>query len=185
MSSYSKCDWLLHDSFILTNVCKFKSHNVRRVFHIPILIVHPICGWASVVSPSCVMTENPSIFSSQSNDLRCICTHPRSLSSRGQGPLRDSSDSLILVLESVTRDGWLVISGFGSGSQKGLLSLIYRSISHRVFCVIYLHQNKKRRKSGENMSHYNRVPPSFFILFSPFHSTEVVVVVESPYSQYS
>ncbi len=105
MSANSKCDWLLHDSRILTNVSMFRPHSVRRVFHIPLLIVYPICGWASVVSPSCVMTENPSIFSSQSNDLRCICTHPRPLSSCGQGPLRGPSNSVILVLESVTRGG--------------------------------------------------------------------------------
>ena len=58
----------------------------------PLLIVHPICGWTSVVSPSCVMTENPSIFSSHSSDLRCICTRPRPLSSCGQGPLREPSN---------------------------------------------------------------------------------------------
>ena len=105
MFAYSKCDWLLHDSCILSNVSMFMPHSARRVFHMPLLIVHPICGWASVVSPSCVMTENPSIFSSQSIDLRCICTHPRPLSSCGQGPLREPSDSVILVLESVTRGG--------------------------------------------------------------------------------
>ncbi len=52
------------------------------------------------------------------NDLRCICIHPRPLSSRGQGPVRAPSDKEILVLESVTRGGWLVINGFGSGSHR-------------------------------------------------------------------
>ena len=105
MSAHSRWDWLLHDSCILSNVPMFRPHSVRKVFHIPLLIVNPFGGWASVVSPSCVMTENPSIFSSQSNDLHCICTHPRPLSSCGQGPLRESSISVILVLDSVTRDG--------------------------------------------------------------------------------
>ena len=81
-----------HDSCILINVSMFRSHNVRRQFHIP-LVVHPIWGWPSVVSPSCVIIENPSIFSSQNKDLGCICTHPRSLSSHGQGPLRDIRNS--------------------------------------------------------------------------------------------
>ncbi len=80
------------------------SHVVRRVFHIPLVIVHPSCGWARVVSPSLVMIEKPSIFSSHSNDLRC--------------PVRAPSDKEILVLESVTRVGWLAISGFGSGSHR-------------------------------------------------------------------
>jgi len=120
MSAYSKCDWLSHDSRILTNVAMFRTHNVRRVLHIPLVIVHPIWGWASVVSPSCVMIENPSIFSFHKKDLRCICTHPRPLSSRGQGPLKDPSDSEILVLESVTWGGWLVITGFGSDSHVAL-----------------------------------------------------------------
>ncbi len=93
-------------------------HVVRRVFHFPLVIVHPSCELARVVSPSLVMVEKPSIFSSHSNDLRCIRTHPRPLSSRGQGPVRAPSDKEILVLESVTRDGWLTISGFGSGSHR-------------------------------------------------------------------
>ena len=42
MSEYSKCDWLLHDSCILINVVMFKPHSVRRGFHIPLVIVHPI-----------------------------------------------------------------------------------------------------------------------------------------------
>ena len=64
-----------------------------------------------------MMIEKPTILSSHSSDLRCICTHPRPLSSRGQGPERAPSDSEILVLESVTLSGWLAISGFGSGSH--------------------------------------------------------------------
>ena len=107
----------MHESWILVSVAIVGPHVVRRVFHIPLVIVHPICGWVRVVSPSLVMIEKPSIFSSHSSDLRCICTHPRPLSSRGQGPERAPSDSEILVLESVTRSGWLVISGFGSGSH--------------------------------------------------------------------
>ena len=106
-SALSRRDWDLHESWILVSVAIVGPHVVRRVFHIPLAIVHPSCGWARVVSPSLVMIEKPSIFSSHSNDLRCICTHPRPLSSRGQGPVRAPSDKEILVLESVTR--WVVI----------------------------------------------------------------------------
>ena len=107
-------------------------HIVRRVFHIPLAIVHPSYGWARVVSPSLVTIEKPSIFSSHSNDLRCICIHPRPLSSRGQGPVRAPSDKEILVLESVTRGGWLAISGFGSGSHRTFLQVLFLEKHHQV-----------------------------------------------------
>jgi hypothetical protein len=46
MSVYSKCDWFLHDSCILTqlnvSMSRVRSHIVRRVFHIPLVIVLPI-----------------------------------------------------------------------------------------------------------------------------------------------
>ena len=64
-----------------------------------------------------MIIENESIFSSQNRDLRCICTHPRPLSSFEQRPLRESCDKGIIILESVIRCGWLVISGRGSGSH--------------------------------------------------------------------
>ena len=113
----SRRDWDLHELCILVSVVIVGPHIVRRVFHIPLVMVHPNCGWARVVSPSLVMIEKPSIFSSHSSDLRCICTQPRPLSSRGQGLERAPSESEILVLESVTRSGWLAINGFGSGSH--------------------------------------------------------------------
>ena len=47
-----------------------------EVFHVPLMIVHPIldeCG--SVVRPSWVMTEEPSIVSCQRSDFYCNWTH--------------------------------------------------------------------------------------------------------------
>jgi hypothetical protein len=127
---------------------------VGRVFHIPLAIVHPSCGWARVVSPSLVTIEKPSIFSSHSNDLHCICIHPGPLSSRGQGPVRAPSDKEILVLESVTRGGWLAISGFGSGSHRTFSSgVIFGEISssNRVLGCTLSHVSSRRltRTSGQ------------------------------------
>ena len=81
------------------------------------------------MSPSCVIIENPSIYSSQNRDLRCICTHPRPLSSLGQGPLREPSDKGILMLESVIRGGWLAISGRGSGSHVAMSGSVTLGVS--------------------------------------------------------
>ena len=99
------------------------------------------------MSPSLVTIEKPSIFSSHSNDLRCICIHPRPLSSRGQGPVRAPSDKEILVLESVTRGGWLAISGFGSGSHITFSSVVIlgeTSSSNRALGCTLPHVSSRR-----------------------------------------
>ena len=54
-SALSRRDWVLHDSWILVIVAMVGPHVVRRVFHIPLVMVHPSCGWARVVSPSLVI----------------------------------------------------------------------------------------------------------------------------------
>ena len=51
-------------SWIFFSVCGVISHVVRRVFHIPLAIDHPSLGCVSIVRPSCVTTEDPSIVSS-------------------------------------------------------------------------------------------------------------------------
>ena len=89
-----------------------------------------------------MIIENPSIFSSQNRDLRCICTHPRPLSSLGQGPLRETSDNEIVVLESVIRGGWLDISGRGSGSHIAVSGSV--TLGEAVLVI---------RSSGRVLSH--------------------------------
>ncbi len=72
--AHSERSWALHESlqWIRFIVSEVSPHAVRRVFHVPLAIVHPRMGWASVVTPSCVTIVEPSIVSSHSRDFRCI-----------------------------------------------------------------------------------------------------------------
>jgi hypothetical protein len=66
--------WDVQDSPIFSRVSDVNPHFVRRVFHVPLEMVHPWVGWARVVNPSCVMTVEPCMFSSHRRDFCWIWT---------------------------------------------------------------------------------------------------------------
>jgi hypothetical protein len=72
VKAWSHCQrsWALHESCICFSVSGVSPHDVRRVLHVRSQL--SIRGWASVVRPSCVTIEEPSIVSSHSSDFRCI-----------------------------------------------------------------------------------------------------------------
>ncbi len=110
----SSCLWDVQDSLILCRVSEVNPHFVLRTFHVPLVMVHPWVGWARVVNPSCVMTVESCMFSSHRRDFCWIWTHPSPLSDVGRASFSESSRNVILMFESVTRGGWLAMSGGGS-----------------------------------------------------------------------
>jgi hypothetical protein len=77
----SRLSWVLHEVWILARVSGVDPQTFRRWFHVPLMMVHPILAeCVMVVSPSWVTTEDPSIFSRQSNDFCCSWIHPKSFS---------------------------------------------------------------------------------------------------------
>ncbi len=64
----------------------------------PLAMVHPRLGWARVVKPSCVITDDPWTCSSHRKDFCCIWIHPSSFLFLGSCSLREPSRSVILVL---------------------------------------------------------------------------------------
>ncbi len=113
----SSCLWDVQDSLIFCRVSEVNPHFVLRVFHVPLVMVHPWVGWDRVVNPSCVMTVETCMFSSHRRDFCWIWTHPSPLSDVGRASFIEFSRRVILVFESVTRGGWLVMSGGGSWCQ--------------------------------------------------------------------
>ncbi len=87
------------------------------VFQVPLTMVHPRLEWVRVVKPSCVMMVEPCMCSSHRKDFCWNPTQHSPLSDVGSGSFKESSRHVILVLESVIRDGWFVVSGGGSSSQ--------------------------------------------------------------------
>ena len=113
----SSCLWDVQDSWILCSFSDVNPHFVLRSFHVPVAMVHPWVGWARVVNPSCVMTVEPCMFSSHRRDFCWIWTQPSPLSDVGRSSFRESSRSVILMFESMTRGGCLTMSGVGSWCQ--------------------------------------------------------------------
>ena len=109
----SRCRWVAQESWILCSVSEVSPHFALRVFQVPLVMVHPRLGWARVVKSSYVIMGDPCMSSSHRKDFCCIWTQPSPLSDFGSGSFRESSRSVILVLESVIRGGWFTVSGGG------------------------------------------------------------------------
>jgi hypothetical protein len=90
----SRLSWVLYEAWIFASVSGEGPQTFRRWFHVPLMIVHPVLDdCVMVVRPSCVNTNDPSIFSCHRNDFCCSWTHPKSFSPFGQVWLRNPSRS--------------------------------------------------------------------------------------------
>ncbi len=77
----SRLSLAAHETWILASVSGVGPQTFRRWFHVPLMIVHPVLDeCAMVVRPSCITTNDPSIFSCHSNDFCWRWTHPKSFS---------------------------------------------------------------------------------------------------------
>ncbi len=87
----SSCLWDVQDSLIFCRVSEVNPHFVLKVFHVPLVMVHPWVGCDRVANPSCVMTVEPCMFSSHRRDFCWICTHPSPLSDVGRASFSEFS----------------------------------------------------------------------------------------------
>ncbi len=83
------------------------------------------------------MTVEPCMFSSHRRDFCWIWTQPSPLFDVGRASFSESSQSVSLMFESVTRGGWLVMNGGGSwchiiGSGEGSVGVTQVPITY--FC---------------------------------------------------
>ena len=72
MLAVSNCRWVAQDSWTLCSVSEVSPHFFRRVFQVPLVMVHPRVGWARVVKPSYVIMGEPCMCSSHRKDFCCI-----------------------------------------------------------------------------------------------------------------
>ena len=54
---------------MFSNVSEVSPRVTLKAFQVPLAVVHPRLGWARVVKPSCVITEEPCMCSSYHRDF--------------------------------------------------------------------------------------------------------------------